>query len=258
MQKAEKYTNIEKISPETYKFFDSFAETIKNIDVLTINKRDKLITKYAGDQCQQVLKLWVGKKLIDTETGYEMSAHDVALFQILTVLKKRGFSLPALRQIKDTLGEPMYTDCSVLDFAVLLCGKLFLEQPNIQKMPVLIIDGKNRITLATNGDLATIIGDPEIKTFSHTVLNLMTIFNECDVVLKINSSVLGEFVDLSPQIAAKLYDPIVKTIKVNKLGHRLYTESNGGADPQFGERVIKYQDGRVVSDVVKATEVLDD
>ena len=250
------YTNIEKINPETYKFFDSFAETIKNIDILTINKRDKLITECVDDQCQQVLKLWFGKDLIDTETGHEMSAHDVALFQILTVLKKRGFSLPALQQIKDALGEPMYADCSVLDFAILLCGKLFVEQPNIQQMPVLIIDGDNRITLATNSDLATIIGDPEIKTFSHTVLNLMAIFNECDVVLKINSSVLGEFVDLPPQIATKLYDPIVKKITIDKASNRIHTVADNANDPQFGERLVKYADGHIVSDVVKATEVL--
>ena len=185
-----------------------------------------------------------------------MSAHDVALVQILTVLKKRGFSLPALQQVKDALGLPMYVSCSVLDFAVLLCGKLFVAHSDIQQVPFLIIDGENRITLALSGDLATIIGDPELKTYSHTVLNLMAIFNECDVVLKINSSVMGEFVDLPPQIATKLYDPIVKKITIDKASNRIHTVADNANDPQFGERLVKYANGHIVSDVVKATEVL--
>lgn len=250
------YVNIKKISQETNAFFDAFAFGIKSVDLENLHQERTDIGEFLPGNIQQVLKTWVDKTLIQTPHGQAISIHDTAMLSVLTVLKKRGLSLFALRKIRDSLDLSMYNNCSVLDFVTLLCRNLALEQPDTDKTPYLVIDGENRITLALARDIVHIISTPEIATYSHIVLNMMSVFHECDIVLKINESSLGEFVDIPPQIATKLYDPIVKKITIDKSANRLHTIAENGENPQFGERLVKYQNGHVVSDVVKATEVL--
>lgn len=128
----------------------------------------------------------------------------------------------------------------------------------MNKMPYLVIDGENRITVALVADINTIISQPEINTYSHIVLNMMAIFHECDVVLKIGGASAGEFLDVSPQIVEKLYDDNISEVTINKTANRIHTIGTGEADPAFGERIVKYAKGQKVLDVVKTTEVLDD
>lgn len=249
------YVNIEKISQETNAFFDAFATGAKQIDWCNLNRHISGIGDFLPGNIQQVLKEWVTRGLIHVEPEQAMSIRDAAMLSVLTVLKKRGLSLSALRQIRDALNLPMYDNCSVLEFAILLCRNLALEQPDADKMPYLVIDGENRITLALKRDLNKIITDPDITTYSHIILNTMQIFNECDVVLKINASDMGEFVDIPTNIASKLYDPGVKKLNIDKTANRIHTVSDGGISPNYGERTIKYQNGREVFNEVKSTEV---
>ncbi len=250
------YVNIEKISQETNAFFDAFATSAKQIDWFNLNRHISGIGDFLPGNIQHVLKEWATRGLIHVASGQAMSVRDTAMLSVLTVLKKRGLSLSALRQIRDALNLPMYDNCSVLEFATLLCRNLALEQPDVDKMPYLVIDGENRITLALKRDMNKIITDPDINTYSHIILNAMQIFNECDVVLKINESRMGEFVDIPTNIANKLYDPGVKKLNIDKTANRIHTVSDGGTSPNYGERTIKYQNGREVFNEVKSTEVL--
>lgn len=252
------YLNIKTISQETNAFFDAFAFGTNPADWATLHQKRTEIGDFLPGNIQQVLKEWVTQGLVHAEPGQAMSIHDAAMLSVLTVLKKRGLSLSALRQIRDALNLPMYDNCSVLEFATLLCRNLALEQPDPQKTPYLIIDGENRITLALVRDITNIINTPEIATYSHVVLNMMAIFHACDVVLKINDSGIGEFMEVPLGIANKVCDSNIRILNINKKKKRIQTISDGGDDPGYGERIIKYENGKIVSNVVKAMEVLDE
>ena len=252
------YVNQNQISTETYAFFDDFAFNALPMELESLNYNISHPEDYLHGDCFKIIQHWRKNGLMEPNTGDNFSVREVAMFKILTVLKKRGFCLPALRQIRDGLNLPMYENCSVLGFLVCLCRHLHIGQPDINKMPYLIIDGENRITVALVADINTIISQPEINTYSHIVLNMMAIFHECDVVLKISGASAGEFLDVSPQIAEKLYDDNITTVTIDKNAKRIHSTVKYTADPEFGERVIKYVKGKPVFDAVKATEVLDD
>ena len=252
------YLNETKISTETYTFFDDFAFNTLPMELESLNYNIPHPEDYLHGYCLKIIQHWRKNGLMEPNAGDNLSVREVAMFKILTVLKKRGFCLPALRQIRDGLNLPMYENCSVLGFLVCLCRHLHIGQPDINKMPYLVIDGENRITMALVADINTIISQPEINTYSHIVLNMMAIFHECDVVLKISGASAGEFLDVSPQIIEKLYDDNITTVTIDKNAKRIHSMIKDTANPEFGERIIKYVKGKPVFDAVKATEVLDD
>lgn len=176
---------------------------------------------------------------------------------ILAVLKKRGLSITALRELKTALHTTMYQDVSVLDFLILLCQRQHLDDAPMENAPYLVIDGENRISVASARDLAAMATMPEIATYSQLVLNMRFVLQDCDFIYKINASAPAEFLELPTIIADRFYNPAVKELRINKNKQQIETLSDGGPDPEYGERVIKYRHGDITSDLVKAKEGLD-
>jgi len=251
MNKENQYINIDRISAETHAQFDTFAASIMADTMRELTAPNQELELHADGQCAQILHQWVQAGLINIQPNVPCSTMDVAMARVLTVLKKRGLSMAALRWVRDGLNLPMYEDMSVLGMAVLLCRDFAPDNT-----PYLVIDGENRITLCRAVDVGLILNDPEIATYSHLVLNMRRVLHECNFILKIRLSRMAEFIDLPAQIADRLFSGATKRFSVDMEHRRLKTVSNGGTDPEYGERTIKYANGRVVSNTVTAVEVL--
>lgn len=253
-----RYVNIKNISKETNAYFDTFAAQIQNDDIAQLHRASKEIEFCANSTCGRVMDYWVKHGLIPDGRNGCWCAHNIALVTIFAVLKKRGMSVAALRQISNGLMLPMYENISVLDFGVLLCRHLHDSIQWGECAPYLIIDGENRLTLCLSHDLYKISTQPEIATYSHTVLNLAQVLDKCDFIYKIGQSPTHEFIDLPPQIIDRFYDPTTASIHIDMAHGRMQTISHGTntAAPKYGERTIKYQDGHIVADIVKTTEKL--
>lgn len=252
------YINVDRISAETHAQFDTFANGVMNDTMRDLNAPAQELNPGMDDKCRRILNQWVDKGLLSARPGQVWSALDIAMATVLTVLKKRGLSMNALRQIRDGLILPMYQDISVLGFAVLVCRQEYHRGQPSYNAPYLVIDGENRITLCRAADMSLVLTDPEIPTYSHLVLNMGQILQECSFIHKIQLSHMAEFSELPPQIAQRLFDGTLKRVSIDREHRRITTVSKGGADPQFGERVIKYANGRAVSDTVTTTETLNE
>lgn len=250
------YINIDRISAETHEQFDAFANGVMNDTMRDLNAPAQELNPGMDDKCRRILNQWVDKGLLSARPGQVWSALDIAMATVLTVLKKRGLSMNALRQIRDGLNLPMYQDVSVLGFAVLVCRQEYHRGQPSYNAPYLVIDGENRITLCRAADMASVLTDPEIPTYSHIVLNMGRILHECDFIYKIRLSQIGEFVELPQRLVDRFFNPTSKQICVDMAHNRIKTEANFCDDPQFGERVIKYANGRAVSETVTMTETL--
>mgnify|MGYP003311897725 CR=1 FL=1 len=150
----------------------------------------------------------------------------------------------------------MYNGISMLAFVVLLCNKQATQHTTCDKMPLLVIDGNNRVCVALSGDLPAILCDSANDTYSYTVLNLYRVLNNCEFRDKIQSGGINPFIELSAKIVARLNTPGIKRVVVDIAGNTVVSELDGGELPQFGERITKYQDGHIVSDIVKVKERL--
>ena len=247
------YIKTELISSKTHATFDAFAAKIMEHQLV------ELLNPAPGldfdDLTTRVLNDWREQGLITAPTGGQYNTLDVARACMGFVLKHRGFSLVVIKSVLKAMDAPMYHDISMLQFVVLACrgGKL----PTAE-MPLLVIDGDNRIGVCLARDLPAIVGDDDARTYSHTVLNMGRILNDEMVPKKVIHFGVEDFLELPRKIARRLCQSGVKKVNIEPLKNRIYTETNGGADPLFGERVIKYQNGRIVSEVVKETEVLRD
>lgn len=250
------YINIDRISAETHEQFDSFANGVMTHTMRELNTPTQELNLGMDDKCRRILNQWADRGLLNARPGQVWSALDIAMATVLTVLKKRGLSMNALRQIRDGLNLPMYQDVSVLGFAVLVCRQEYHRGQPSYNAPYLVIDGENRITLCRAADMTLLLPDPEIPTYSHLVLNMGRILQECSFIHKIQLSHMAEFSELPAQIATRILDGTLKRVSVDRGRRRITTVSNGGADPQFGERVIKYANGRAVSETVTMTETL--
>lgn len=252
------YINISRISAETHAQFDAFANGIMADTMRELNAPNQELDCGMDDQCMRKLQHWANAGLLNVQPGQPWSALDVAMATVLTVLKKRGLSMAALRQILDGLNLPMYEELSVLGFAVLLCRQEYHSGHQMHNAPYLVIDGENRITLCRAADIGLICTAPEIPTYSHIVLNMGRALRECDFIHKIALSYEADFSELPAQILARLLDSNTKRFSIDREHGRIKTVSNGGTDPQYGERVIKYAGGRVVSDTVTTMEALNE
>lgn len=253
-----KYINIDRISAETHAQFDAFATGVMTDTMRELNTPNQELACGMDDQCMRKLQHWANAGLLNVQPGQPWSALDVATATILTVLKKRGLSMDALRKIQAGLNLPMYQDMSVLGFAVLLCRQEYYRGQPSYNAPYLVIDGENRITLCRAADIGPICTAPEIPTYSHIVLNIGRVLQECDFIHKIALSSEAEFSELPAQILARLLDSNTKRFSIDREHGRIKTVSNGGTDPQYGERLIKYAAGRVVSDTVTTVEPLNE
>ena len=119
-----------------------------------------------------------------------------------------------------------------------------------------MIDGNNCVGLCLAHDLTAIVADGDNYTYSHTIVNLGRVLNDECAMQKVVQFGAECFLELPRKIAQRLCQVGIKKVKIEPERNRIYTETDGGENPLFGERVIKYQNGRVVSDVVKSTEVL--
>ena len=243
--------NIQCISAETHAVFDAFAEKVMEHQLV------ELLNPAQGlemdDSTLRVLADWHERGLIAEPNGERISALDVARAGIGFVLKCRGLSLESIKSVFRTLDTPMYRDISMLQFAVLACRADCLAAV---ERPFLVIDGNNCVGLCLAHDLPAIVGDGDNYTYSHTIVNLGRVLNDECAMQKVVQFGVECFLDLPRKIAQRLCQAGIKKVKIEPERNRIYTETDGGENPLFGERVIKYQNGRVVSDVVKSTEVL--
>lgn len=252
------YINVDRISAETHAQFDAFAAGVMTDTMRELNTPTQELNLGMDEKCQRILNQWADKGLVNARPGQSWSVMDVAMATVLTVLKKRGLSMNALRQIWDGLNQPMYEDMSVLGFAVLLCRQEYHHGQSPHNAPYLVIDGENRITLCRVADMPLVLTQPEILTYSHLVLNMGSILHKCNFIHKIQLSHEAEFSELPAQIAMRLLDSNTKRFSIDREHGRIKTVSNGGTAPQYGERLIKYAAGRVVSDTVTTVEPLNE
>ncbi len=246
------------ISAETHAAFDTFAETIQVADILAVNKPTVQPERCMDDQYLTTLKHWGAKGLTNVSPDTVASAKDITAITLLTVLKKRGLSISALKQVKQIMDWAMYDNVSMLDFAVLLCQKINLGQVDRASIPYLVIDGDNRVCLARASDISAIVTSCATATFSHLLVNLNRVFNDCAFVYKICTANIMEMVELSPKITAKLYSPVVKSVSIDLANGRLESVMEDGPEPDYGEIIIKRQNGKNVCVLTKRLEKLDD
>ena len=256
MHRDEKHINVNNVSDVTHRVFDDIATGVMVDTIQELHAPNKSLVECADDKCRQALRNWSQAGLIDINVDMPCSALDIAMATVLTVLKKRGLSMGALHQIRDWLNLPMYENMSGLDFALILCRKHHMGTLHPEDAPFLVIDGENRTALCRASDVVPLLQDPEIPTYSQIFVNMVRVLNECDFIHKIQLSHMSELTELPAQIVAKLYDRATKRFTVNIEKTRLQTVSNGGENPEYGERTIKYADGKVVSDILTVTEVL--
>lgn len=249
-----KYVNSDRISAETHEQFDAFDDSIMTDTMRELSEPKEMVNLCASEQVARTLQQWQDKGLLDLKAGQHWSMLDIALATVLTVLKKRGLSIKALQQVRDGLNLPMYRDVSVLGFAVLLCRQEYHRDEPSYNAPYLVIDGENCITLCRAADVSIILTQPEIPTYSHIVLNMGRVLQECDFIHKIELSHFSELLEYPGRIFDALFNARTKRVSIDIEHDRIKTVSNDGADPEYGERVIKYADGRVVSDTVTTTE----
>lgn len=252
-----KYVNIDRISAETHAQFDAFAAGVMTDAMRELNASNQELACGMDDQCMRKLQHWANTGLLNTRTGQPWSALDVAMATVLAVLKKRGLSMGALRQIRDGLNLPMYEELSVLGFAVLLCRQEYHNDRPLHNVPYLVIDGENRITLCRAADVPLVLIRPETLTYSHIVLNMGRVLHDCSFIHKVQLMHEAEFSELSVKILMRLFDEKTKSINIDCANNCIKTISDGGDAPEFGERTIKYANGRAVADVVTTRERLD-
>ncbi len=246
------HTNI---SNETHAIFDDFAATIQTCDLLSLVRPDRPHTEY-DDLTQMVLSDWQDKGVLPAKSPDAFNSLDIALASILVVLKKRGLELDALGKITQTLLLPMYDNISILEFATLMCRKQATERPTGDRMPLLVIDGENNICMCLGADLAQIADNAACDTYSHTVLNLYKVLNHSEFSQKIVANGAESFLELPKRIAKALHAKGLKELHINMQSKRIHSEFNNVSDPDFGERIIKYANGRIVSNEVKICEIL--
>lgn len=252
------YINVDRISAETHAQFDAFAAGVMTDTMRELNAPNQELACGMDDQCMRKLQHWANAGLLNVQPGQPWSALDVAMATVLTVLKKRGLSMNALRQIRDGLNLPMYEELSVLGAAVLMCHPMDPCTGSSELKPYLVIDGENRITLCLALDTALLLNEPEIPTYSQLIVNLRRVMQECNFIHKIKLMHETEFSELPAQIAQRLLDSATKRLSIDREHNRIKTVSNGGTAPQYGERLIKYAAGRVVSDTVTTVEPLNE
>ncbi|GEM_PF-3853552 len=253
-----RYTNISRISAETHSQFDAFAAGVMTDTMRELNAPNQELACGMDDQCMRKLQHWANAGLLNVQPGQPWSALDVAMATLLTVLKKRGLPMGALRQIRDGLNLPMYEELSVLGFAVLLCRQEYHNDRPLHNAPYLVIDGENRITLCRPADVPLVLTGPETPTYSHIILNMGRVLYDCSFIHKIKLMHETEFSELPAQIALRLLDSNTQRFSIDRKHGRIKTVSNGGTDPKYGERLIKYAAGRVVSDTVTTVEPLNE
>ena len=241
----------ELVSSQTHATFDAFAEKVMEHQLVEL--LNPVQDLEMDDSTLRVLTDWHERGLIAEPNKERISALDVARAGIGFVLKCRGLGLDAIKSVFKTLDAPMYRDISMLQFAVLACHADCLAS---EEKPFVVIDGNNRVGLCLAHDLPTIVDDGDNYTYSHTVVNLGRILNDECVMQKVAQFGVECFLELPRKIAQRLCQAGIKKVKIEPERNRIYTETDGGENPLFGERVIKYQNGHVVSDIVKATEVL--
>lgn len=254
MNNENQYININRISAETHEQFDAFADGIMADAMRELSAPRQEVNLCASEQVAQILQRWQDTDVVDLKPGQLWSALDVAMATVLTVLKKRGMSIKALRQIRDGLNLPMYRDVLVLAFAVLLCRQEYHRGDPSYNAPYLVIDGENRMTLCRAADVPGVLTEPEIPTYSHIVLNMGRVLQECDFIYKITQSHFNELLELPAQIFERMFNSATKCVTVDSKLALIKTEIADGPDPEFGKRVICYANGRVVSDTVTTTE----
>ena len=241
----------ELISSQTHTTFDAFAEKVMEHQLVKLLNPAHDVD--FDDLTASVLNDWHKRGLIAEPNKERISALDVARAGIGFVLKCRGLGLESIKSIFKILDMPMYRDISMLQFAVLACRADCLAA---EERPFLVIDGNNCVGLCLAHDLPAIVADGNNYTYSHTIVNLGRVLNDECAMQKVTQFGVECFLELPRKIAQRLCQAGIKKVKIEPERNRIYTETDGGENPQFGERVIRYQNGRVVSDVVKATEVL--
>lgn len=247
------YIKTELISSKTHATFDAFAAKIMEHQLVELLNPAQGMT--FDDLTARVLNDWREHGLITAPICGQYNAMDVARACVGFVLKYRGFNLCAIKSVLKAMDAPMYRDISMLQFAVLACRG---ENLPTAGTPLLVIDGDNRVGVCLAWDLPAIVGDEDVRTYSHTVLNMGRILNDEMVPKKVIHFGVEDFLELPRKIARRLCQSGIKKVNIEPAKNRIYTETDGGEDPLFGERVIKYQNGRIVSEVVKETEVLRD
>ena len=241
----------ELISSQTHATFDAFAEKVMEHQLVKLLNPAHDVD--FDDLTASVLNDWHKRGLIAEPNKERISALDVARAGIGFVLKCRGLGLESIKSIFKTLDMPMYRDISMLQFAVLACRADCLAAA---ERPFMVIDGNNCVGLCLAHDLPSIVDDSNNYTYSHTIVNMGRVLNDECAMQKVTQFGVECFLELPRKIAQRLCQAGIKKVKIEPERNRIYTETNGGENPLFGERVIKYQNGRVVSDVVKSTEVL--
>lgn len=245
------------INKATFCAFDEFATSVQADAITAIHQPNQHLNMCADSLCQRTVNQWASLGLINVQPDTPWSVADVALATILSVLKKRGLNIKALRQITEYLNMSMYQGLSGLEFLVLYCQWLN-HAPVLSGhvSPLLVVDGDNRVFVAIPSDLATIWAHNPCKTYSLLTLNVRKILSKCDFIYKIMHSTAAEMLEIPTQITERFFDPSVQHLDINIPSQRMQITTCGGDAPLYGERTVKYQDGRVVADIVKATEVL--
>ena len=252
------YLNTNNISKTTHALFDAFAEQIMEHDLTGLLKASPHPEISNDELTNIVLKNWGKNGLMSLVPQADFSALDIATATIMLVLKKRGFSIESLKEIKTALGAPMYNGISILEFVVLMCRKQATGGTTPEQMPLLVIDGENCICIALANDLPALVCDEDYPSYSHTVLNLYRVLNECEFADKIATFGTNPFLELPDKIAARLYQPGLKQAIIDLKHNRMTTETIGGNAPRYGEYIQKRQDDQVVCVLVKNTEKIYD
>ena len=191
---------------------DWFRTTYGQFKELTDSANNK-----HNEASTRVLSYWAKSGLVPHGKGHrQFSLFEIAMTQILVVLRKRGLALGALETVKSAMDGVMHQDprtgaqITFLEFAVTYVGISLNTKSDGMGDLYLVINGDNQCSFARAEDLSSLVANDAMptqdspSTFSHTVLNLSRVLRYCNFIEKI-----GRYRDAfisDPQRGAQRHD----------------------------------------------------
>jgi hypothetical protein len=196
----------EHYSPDTNRYFAAVVDCIRENPseaawFRDTDRRFGALNESASDKHNAIsartLTYWAKRGLVPRGGGHRhFSFFDIAMTQILVVLRRRGIALKNLATIKKALDGIMLPDPQMTfwEFAVNYVGSSLNVRQHKMGDLYLVINGDNKCAFARAEDLpALVVGDTNAtpdspSTYSHLVLNLNRILHNCNFIEKIGHS----------------------------------------------------------------------
>ena len=266
-------------TPETQHYFAAVHESIHahKDELERCRFADMRSGKLDGSLTTRAMVEWQKLGLVppaanDGDGWRLFSAFDVARIKTFAVARARGLSLSTLQVVKTALDTMLDRSLSLTlwEFAFFYMNRryesAYVKGADMDKAGdlFLAVNGDNKCAIARAPDIPALIAEDNAptadspSTYSHMILNLSRILEHCDFIMKIDMNPASFMKSLGRRALEHFNDPAVEKLTIDKRSAKIEIEASAGADPKYGERIEKFQDGRKVHTRIKSTETLDE